>query len=83
MKPDVLGLEPVGRPGAAAGGGALHADFDRDIQNERQIGLEIKGQGNTGCWRKGWDSKSTVTLYQRDPSAPPGCRPPSTRSVSK
>ena len=41
MKFDVFRLEPVGRAGAAAGGRALHADLDRDIENDGQIGLEI------------------------------------------
>ena len=35
MKFDVFRLEPVGRAAAAAGGGALHADLDRDIENDR------------------------------------------------
>ena len=41
MKFDVFRLEPVGRAGAAAGGRALHADFDGDIENDGQIRLEV------------------------------------------
>ena len=41
MKLEVFRLEPVGRAGAAAGRRALHADLYRDIENDRQIGLEI------------------------------------------
>ena len=41
MKFDVFGFEPVGRAGAAAGGRALHADLDGNIEDDGQIRLEI------------------------------------------
>ena len=41
MKSDVFRLEPVGRAAAAPRGGALHADFDGNIENDGQIGLEV------------------------------------------
>jgi hypothetical protein len=41
MKFHIFGFEPVRRASAAAGGGALHADLHRDVENNGQVGLEI------------------------------------------
>ncbi len=41
MKFYVFGFESVRRAATAAGGGALHPDLHRDVENNRQVGLEI------------------------------------------
>ncbi len=41
MELDVFGLEPVRRAAAAAGGGALQADLDGDVEDDGQVRLEI------------------------------------------
>src|SRR4051794_33117365 len=45
----ILGLEPVGRAGAATGSGALYADFEGNIEDDGEVRLEVADRDPLHC----------------------------------